>query len=100
MQLLSLSIRVDATNPDHHLWNNNGTWWCHYTLHREQHSRRCRVSLETRLLSKARLRRDHLFNALRRLSAPNRRPDSERSLISDVQQPARKTTSTNLEQAQ
>jgi hypothetical protein len=23
------SIRVLAHNPDHHLWNNHGTWWCH-----------------------------------------------------------------------
>jgi hypothetical protein len=20
--------------PDHHIWNNNGTWWCHLTLPR------------------------------------------------------------------
>ncbi len=22
-----LSTRNTAQNPDHHLWNNNGTWW-------------------------------------------------------------------------
>jgi hypothetical protein len=27
------SIRVLTDKPDHHLWNNNGTFWCHYTLH-------------------------------------------------------------------
>jgi len=20
---------INAANPNHHLWNNNGTWWCH-----------------------------------------------------------------------
>jgi hypothetical protein len=29
----SLAIRLNPGNPDHHLWNNNGTWWCHYTVH-------------------------------------------------------------------
>ena len=28
-----LSLRVKEQNPLHHLWNNNGTWWIHYTLH-------------------------------------------------------------------
>jgi len=23
------SIRVLPDNLDHHLWNNNGTFWCH-----------------------------------------------------------------------
>jgi hypothetical protein len=25
-------LRINAANPNHHLWNNNGTWWCHYTI--------------------------------------------------------------------
>ncbi|MBM3880936.1 MAG: hypothetical protein FJ387_14655 [Verrucomicrobia bacterium] len=28
-----LSVRFDLANANHHLWNNHGTWWCHYTLH-------------------------------------------------------------------
>ena len=28
-----LSIRTDPANRNHHLWNNNGTWFAHYTLH-------------------------------------------------------------------
>ena len=28
-----LAIRLDPANPDHHLWNNNGTWWCHFTIY-------------------------------------------------------------------
>ncbi len=23
------AIRISYSNPDHHLWNHNGTWWCH-----------------------------------------------------------------------
>ena len=75
MQPLSLSIRVDATNPDHHLWSNNGTWWCHYTLHCGPRKQRCRVSPETGLIRKARLRRDQLFDALLRLSGSSQFAD-------------------------
>jgi len=27
------SVRIWAHNPDHHLYNNNGTWWLHYTAY-------------------------------------------------------------------
>jgi len=67
MHPLHLSIRIDPANEDHHLWDNNGTWWCHYTLHRGERRRRCRVSLGTRDRAEARARRDHLFDALRRI---------------------------------
>ena len=30
---VQLAIRVDESNPNHHLWNNNGTWWLHYTVY-------------------------------------------------------------------
>ena len=85
MHQLSLSIRVDEANPDHHLWNNNGTWWCHYTLHRGPRKQRCRVSLETGLLRKARLRRDRLFDALRRLSEPDQHPQIDRPACTSAQ---------------
>ena len=26
-----LALRIDESNLNHHLWNNNGTWWIHYT---------------------------------------------------------------------
>ncbi|MBI5363116.1 MAG: hypothetical protein HZA53_08045 [Planctomycetes bacterium] len=70
-----LSIRIDAANPDHHLWNNHGTWWCHYTLHRGGLKRRRRVSLETRVIEEARARRDALFAALHGLSDRGPRGD-------------------------
>jgi flagellar hook-associated protein FlgK len=38
-----------ASNPDHHIWNNHGTWWCHFTVHHSDYTaERVRVSLRTR----------------------------------------------------
>jgi len=52
-----LAIRV-GTNPDHHLWNNNGTWWCYYTEHLPDCTkRRVRRSLWTPDRTTARLLR-------------------------------------------
>ena len=60
-----LSIRVDAKNPDHHLWNNHGTWWIHYTLHvHGTRIRRVRHSLATSDRAEARRRRDVQLAAL------------------------------------
>jgi len=60
----SLAIRLNPDNPDHHLWNNNGTWFVHYTIHPTPFTKqRLRVSLETKDLVEARLRRDQLLFA-------------------------------------
>ncbi len=60
-----LAVRVDSSNPDHHLWNNRGTWWCHFTLHKADYTaQRVRVSLKTRDQREARLRRDELLAAM------------------------------------
>lgn len=57
-----LVLRRNAQNPNHHLWNNNGTWWCHATVHLpDLTKRRLRISLRTSFLEKARLRRDTVF---------------------------------------
>ena len=32
MKSSKIAIRI-GSNPNHHLWNNNGTWWLHYTEH-------------------------------------------------------------------
>jgi hypothetical protein len=57
-----LAIRVNPNNPDHHLWNNNGTWWCHWTLHLPDFTKvRFRTSLETGSISEARRLRDALL---------------------------------------
>jgi hypothetical protein len=54
-----LSIRVAGGNRLHHLWNNNGTWWLHYTEHLADFTkRRVRRSLRTHDLELAIRRRD------------------------------------------
>lgn len=51
-------------NPDHHIWNNNGTYWCHYTVHNEDYTKqRVRVSLGTKDIEIARALRDFLMEA-------------------------------------
>ena len=56
------SIRVLPDNPDHHLWNNNGTFWCHYTLHFPDYTKhRVRQSLGTPCLKTARKLRDQIL---------------------------------------
>ena len=55
-------IRVRAENPNHHLWNNHGTWFLHYTVHPTSFTKeRIRRSLGTKDLDVARERRDSFF---------------------------------------
>ena len=57
-----LSLRFPGNNPNHHLWNNHGTWWCHYTEHLADFTkRRVRVNLHTNNVVRARLLRDRLL---------------------------------------
>ncbi len=57
-----LSIRRTPGNDNHHLWNNNGTWWCHYTVHLPDFTKeRLRLSLGTVDVRHARRLRDSLF---------------------------------------
>ncbi len=57
-----LSLRCHRGNPNHHLWNNNGTWWCHLTLHLPGFQKeRLRLSLETHEVGHARRLRDSLL---------------------------------------
>ena len=57
-----LSVRVNEGNAFHHLWNNNGTWWCNFTVHYEDHtSERVRCSLKTHDSSVAKKLRDFLL---------------------------------------
>ncbi|HTZ19991.1 MAG TPA: hypothetical protein VMC06_03840 [Opitutaceae bacterium] len=56
------SLRIHPENPDHHLWNNHGTWFVHYTVHPTPFTKqRIRASLGTRQLAAARERRDAFF---------------------------------------
>jgi len=57
-----LRIRPCAENPNHHLWNNHGTWFLHYTVHPTPFTKeRVRRSLGTPVLAVARERRDAFF---------------------------------------
>ena len=61
-----LSARINDGNPRHHLWNNNGTFWCHFVLHFDdrRRKRRIRRSLKTPDVEVAIARRDALFRKL------------------------------------
>jgi len=64
------SLRIIPSSRNHHLWNNNGIWWCHFTLHHHDHTKqRIRRSTGTRLLEEARQIRDFLLNVLPTTSA-------------------------------
>lgn len=53
------------TNPNHHLWNNNGTWWMHYTEYPTPMTKeRVRRSLQTKSVEQARLLRDEFLKRL------------------------------------
>ncbi|MEX2044724.1 MAG: hypothetical protein WD941_05170 [Opitutus sp.] len=58
-------IRVHQNNPNHHLWNNHGTWFLHYTVHPTPFTKeRVRRSLGTKDNRTARERRDSIFAQL------------------------------------
>jgi hypothetical protein len=62
---LRLAIRSTKNSPNHHLYSNNGTWWCHFTLKSASGiSLRKRISLKTKDLESARTRRDKILNAV------------------------------------
>ncbi len=61
----SASIVVDASNENHHIWNNNGTWWMHYTVYPTAVTvKRVRKSLKTKDAHKAREQRDAILSSL------------------------------------
>lgn len=60
-----LPERLNRANRNHHLWNNHGTWWVHYTLHLPDFTKqRVRRSLATRSIETARRRRDAVLAAI------------------------------------
>ena len=68
-------IRVRAENPNHHLWNNHGTWFLHYTVHPTAFTKeRIRRSLGTKDVAVARERRDAFF---RDMAAEAAKPSSQ-----------------------
>lgn len=49
---------------NHHIWDNNGTWWCHLSLERSRgRAKRVRFSLKTNNVREARKRRDLIMKA-------------------------------------
>jgi hypothetical protein len=61
-----LAIRTDDRNLNHHLWNNNGTWFIHYTVYPTPVTKqRIRSSLRTKSLVQARDRRDDILSTYR-----------------------------------
>jgi len=62
---LHLAIRLSPSNANHHIWNNNGIWWFHFTLRTALgNSQRVRRSLKTADIEKARASRDRILTAL------------------------------------
>lgn len=58
-------IRLRPENENHHLWNNHGTWFLHYTVHPTPYTKeRIRRSLGTKDVQIARDRRDSFFEQL------------------------------------
>jgi hypothetical protein len=56
------AVRVNGNNLNHHLWNNNGTWWMHYTIYPTPITKeRVRRSLRTNSIEEARRRRDAIL---------------------------------------
>jgi len=61
---MKLSIRTNPENPNHHLWNNHGTWFVHYVVHPTPFTKeRIRKSLGTKSLEQARQLRDAVLGA-------------------------------------
>lgn len=59
------SFRTSGENANHHLWNNHGTWFLHYTVYPTPFTKeRIRRSLGTKDLAVARQRRDVFFTHL------------------------------------
>ncbi len=53
------ALRINPRNPNHHLYDNNGTWWIHFHVHRPDYTKaRIRESLGTNCLTAARELRD------------------------------------------
>lgn len=61
----SYRVCIRGDNPDHHLWNNHGTWFVHYTFYPTVSTKeRIRRSLGTKDILIARERRDRFFEEL------------------------------------
>ena len=76
-----------SVNPNHHIWNNNGTWWAHYTVHNDDYTKeRVRVSLGTDDVEIARALRDFIMDATPKVVAkiPRSRGQAMPDLVPDL----------------
>jgi hypothetical protein len=63
-------VKNKNANPNHNIWNNNGTYWCHYTIHNDDYTKqRVRVSLGTNDIQIARALRDFLMQATPKIAS-------------------------------
>jgi hypothetical protein len=77
---------VKDNNPNHNIWNNNGTFWCHYTVHRDDYTKeRVRRSLGTKDIAIARALRDFLMDATPKIAT--RIPHSRGQAMPDMVPP-------------
>lgn len=61
MNQTEISLRQKARDANHHLWNNNGTWWLHCIIHMPDFTKwRLRRNLRTSDVQTARLLRDRI----------------------------------------
>ena len=75
-------------NPNHNIWNNNGTWWAHYTVHNDDYTKeRVRVSLGTDDVQIARALRDFILQATPQVAS--RLPRSRGQAMPDLVPPFR-----------
>ncbi len=57
-----LAMRSVEANPNHHIWNNNGVWFCNLMVKTAGgESKRIRESLHTKNVDEARIRRDAMI---------------------------------------
>jgi hypothetical protein len=57
-----ISRRQKPRGTNHHLWNNNGTWWLHCTIHLPDFTKwRLRRNLRTSDVQTARQLRDRML---------------------------------------
>ncbi|KAB2642522.1 MAG: sigma-70 family RNA polymerase sigma factor [Verrucomicrobia bacterium] len=57
-----LAMRSVESNPNHHIWNNNGIWFCNLMVKSAAgQSKRIRESLHTKNVDEARMRRDAMI---------------------------------------
>ena len=69
-----------GSGPAYHLWDNNGTFWCNFTLHLPDFTKaRVRRSLNTKDVQQARRLRDELLASFG--GAPLERINSVRARI-------------------